>query len=179
MIKQEDFNSIEDFELELEDLFEKAGVKDETVKWNCLMNALSEKNKRKVLESEHKKWTDTIKLIGKLEKIKAARNKMREKAKQGNEDHDMMKQFEKLSVNVMNKVDEAVDRRLNNTRGRTYHDRFMPTCYHCGRKGHRRYECRHLVQRDTEEDTSSEDSDDLNCIEVEDLVAMKYLMQIA
>ncbi|OMH81079.1 Retrovirus-related Pol polyprotein from transposon [Zancudomyces culisetae] len=202
MIKQEDFASVEDFELELEELFEKAEVTDEGVKWNCLMNALSEKNKRKVLESDNKKWADAIKLIGKSEKIKEAvkpkpvkpkplsskdrlnearkrfqdskekfeqRNKMREKAKQDNDYNDMMKQFEKLSVNVMNKVDEAVDRRFNNTRGRTYHDRFIPTCYHCGRKGHRRYECRHLVQRDTEEDTSSEDSDDLNCIEVEDV----------
>ncbi|OMH84444.1 Retrovirus-related Pol polyprotein from transposon [Zancudomyces culisetae] len=197
MIKQEDFASIEDFELELEELFEKAEVTDEGVKWNCLMNALSEKNKRKVLESDHKKWADTIKLIKKSEQIKAVvkpkplsskdrlnearkrfqdsrekfeqRNKMKEKAKQDNDYNDMMKQFEKLSVNVMNKVDEVVDRRLNKTRGRTYHDRFIPTCYHCGRKGHRKYECRQLAQEETEYETSSEDSDDLNCIEVEDI----------
>ncbi|OMH78373.1 hypothetical protein AX774_g8245, partial [Zancudomyces culisetae] len=179
IIKQADFHSIEDFELELEELFDKAGVNDETVKWNCLMNALTEKNKRKVLESDKKKWADAIKLIGKSEKIKEAvkpkplsskdrlnetrrrfqdskekfdqRNKMREKAKQDNDYNDMMKQFEKLSVNVMNKVDEAVDRSLNNTRRRTYHDRFIPN------------------SKRQEYETNSEDSDDLNCIEVEDV----------
>ncbi|PVZ97474.1 hypothetical protein BB558_006563, partial [Smittium angustum] len=68
-LKQQDFNSIEDLELELENLFDKAKVGDEKVKWNCFLSCLNPKCKRKILESNVTNWKRAVNIIRDSEKL--------------------------------------------------------------------------------------------------------------
>ncbi|OMJ24454.1 hypothetical protein AYI69_g4630 [Smittium culicis] len=71
-IRQTDYKYIEDLELELEELFIKAKIDDEKVKWDCLLSSLESKNKRIILEKgihTSKRTIDHIKGSEKLDRV--------------------------------------------------------------------------------------------------------------
>ncbi|OMJ30200.1 hypothetical protein AYI69_g258, partial [Smittium culicis] len=68
-LKQKDFKTVEDLELELDYWFIKGKIKDESVKFNCLMSTLDIKYKRKILESGLKGWKSSIDKLKDTERI--------------------------------------------------------------------------------------------------------------
>ncbi|OMJ15066.1 hypothetical protein AYI69_g8334, partial [Smittium culicis] len=167
-IKQNNFQTIEDLELELEYLFLKAKIKEDLVKFNCLITSLDTKSKRKVLESGIKTWKsaiiklkDTERVNRLLEDDPCSSNpdsqkeeielrkiiKTHQEIESGEPMFEALNQrFEKLSLNLIAKIDDVASKiesnisrsRPSNGFQNTYNKHF---CVHCRKEGHRRFEC--------------------------------------
>ncbi|PVU91432.1 hypothetical protein BB560_006123, partial [Smittium megazygosporum] len=70
-LKQQDFKSITNLEVELEELFIKAKIDDERVEFNCLLNCLEPRYKRRILETNIRTWKRAIGIIQDSEKLDA------------------------------------------------------------------------------------------------------------
>ncbi|OMH79370.1 Retrovirus-related Pol polyprotein from transposon [Zancudomyces culisetae] len=163
-IKHSDYNSIEELEYELELLCEKAGIVKDEIKLDLLVSTLKDEFKEKLEESGYKNWDKVIKYISNLERAeqgiyrktegKERVTKFKEitrnaASKQGRAIKDMSKdkepyaamirKFEELSVNLLAKVDEVVEKKL-----KTYNlgSAQVYKCYYCHEDGHRKFECK-------------------------------------
>ncbi|OMH82317.1 DNA damage-inducible protein 1 [Zancudomyces culisetae] len=160
-IRQADFSSIEELEYEVEQLCTKAGIIDNDMRINLLISTLNPDCKESVESIEYTSWDAVVAHVQKFQRTrKDAKMKMegvgvkikeatrnaaskqgktiKEMAKDQAPYAAMIKKFEEMSVNLLSRVDEAIDKKLksyNTANTRSY------TCYFCQEEGHRRFEC--------------------------------------
>ncbi|OMJ21103.1 hypothetical protein AYI69_g5967 [Smittium culicis] len=167
-IKQKDFLTIEDLELELEYLFLKANINEDLVKFNCLMASLEIKSKRKVLESGIKGWRSTISKLKDVERVNrllddTKHSYVSDSPKEETDSRKIVKihpeiesgepmfealnrRFEKLSLNLISKIDDVANKIETNLNRNKALPAFQgnynkPYCVFCKKEGHRRFEC--------------------------------------
>ncbi|OMH82057.1 DNA damage-inducible protein 1 [Zancudomyces culisetae] len=156
--------------MEMELLFDKAKIKDENVQWNCLMNAIEPKYQKIVLEGNSTTWKAAIKTISNSEKVDRAiytNNKVEQvtdvhstgninthklvknydtKGIDNNIYNAVIKKYEELNLNILNKVDEAINNRINNSHVNRYNNAQSNNyCNHCKEVGHRKYDCKKFL----------------------------------
>ncbi|OMJ18369.1 hypothetical protein AYI69_g7055, partial [Smittium culicis] len=167
-LKQKDFKTVEDLELELDYWFIKGKIKDESVKFNCLMSTLDIKYKRKILESGLKGWKSSIDKLKDTERISRLLEdensesnlnskinepvsrkvvKIHPEIESGELMYEAMaKSFEKLSLNIISKIDDVavkIEDRIKNSKSFPFNhsDMNKPFCYFCKKEGHIKPEC--------------------------------------
>ncbi|OMH85643.1 hypothetical protein AX774_g804, partial [Zancudomyces culisetae] len=166
-INQSNYESIEEFEFAMENALEKAGITEATAKYNWLVSALCEDVKSKVREMSLNTWDKVIKWV--LDKERHERRVTTQTSDQDftknlNAKHElnsakansdsgydaMLEKMEEWSLNLLSKVDEAVERRLSENRRKRYTNNYprVITCFHCRKEGHKRYECPRLKEND-------------------------------
>ncbi|OMH78370.1 Retrovirus-related Pol polyprotein from transposon [Zancudomyces culisetae] len=164
-IKQENYSSIEELEYALEVSLRDANVEDETAKFNWLVSSLRPEYKIKVREGKLSEWDEVINWIMENERTKVQNTSWRSELEAAQrEEHsglgrrtgenttgsigyqDMLNKMEEWSVNILSKVDEAVERRMKSVQntGNPRH-RYVPRpvrCFNCQKLGHKRHECK-------------------------------------
>ncbi|OMH81909.1 hypothetical protein AX774_g4628 [Zancudomyces culisetae] len=175
-INQADFSTIEELELELQELLDGATIKESSLRTDWLLSTLSIESKKIVEEESLKEWSEIV------SRLVIEENSAKVKIKKKNTDSDnshkeyvrnaasksgknvkelvkdqkpynqFLKMFGDLSVNLINKVDEVVEKRLKeveSSRQRYLGPRKI-ICYNCQKEGHARYECPLLKKNEAE-----------------------------
>ncbi|OMH79742.1 Gypsy retrotransposon integrase-like protein 1 [Zancudomyces culisetae] len=164
-IKLKDYNSIEELEIDLEELLLKAKVSDKKTKWNALVSSLDTKLKRKILKAELKEWDEVVKHILQREKFERFAEEGSEEEAEDKVTNEkkvvrrhpntsageplveaLIEKFEKVSLNMIYKMDQTLERvnsmrYRNNNSSRTSELLRDGRCFHCQEKGHRKFEC--------------------------------------
>ncbi|OMH82628.1 DNA damage-inducible protein 1 [Zancudomyces culisetae] len=186
-IKHSDYNSIEELEYDLELLCEKAGITKDDIKLDLLVSTLKAEHKEKLEETGYKSWDKVIKFISNLEKseqgvyrkseYKDKVSKMKELSKnaasrQGRTIKDMSKdkesyaamirKFEELSVSLLAKVDEVVDKKLKSYRPENTN---VYKCFYCQEEGHNKFECQKWKAQKNQ-DSNSKINSNVNFIDI-------------
>ncbi|OMH79257.1 DNA damage-inducible protein 1 [Zancudomyces culisetae] len=193
-IKQDEFDTVEELELELTSLLDSAKVTEVAVRTDWLLSTLRPES-LKVVENENiSSWSEIITRLIKEEVRSTSFNKGEYKESQAKPKEynrnaasksgknvkelvkdqkplgQFMKMFNELSVNLLNKVDEVVDKKIKEAeRNRP---RFMGprkvVCYNCQKDGHTRNECPELIKFTKEEPIKVESEKSVNYIQIAD-----------
>ncbi|OMH78985.1 DNA damage-inducible protein 1 [Zancudomyces culisetae] len=186
-----ELDSIDELEVELNHLLNKANIKDIGNKFDLLVSTLREEFKEKVEENSITEWDKVIELITKVEdgsvvspkkgdhKISKVQAKdyttnaaskgksVKEIAKNSVAYSDMMKRFEEMSVSLITKVEQVVDQKLKeaSTSNRRVQP-FVVKCYSCNEIGHRKYECPKIKESGSSDGSKVDIQKNINYIEV-------------
>ncbi|OMH80148.1 hypothetical protein AX774_g6423 [Zancudomyces culisetae] len=165
-IRQENYNSVEELEYALEEALSNAGIEENQAKFNWLVSSLKPEVKVKIRERKITLWDDVVNMLAEAEKhnlmdnqqslsretnyTKDNRDQVLTRNESGNSSsninyQDMLHKMEEWSVNILTKVDEAVERRLRLVQyGNKSRPRYPPRqvrCFNCQKIGHKRHEC--------------------------------------
>ncbi|OMH80018.1 Retrovirus-related Pol polyprotein from transposon, partial [Zancudomyces culisetae] len=184
-IYQEDFDSIDELEYEMEKALDKVGIEDDNARFNWLVSSLKPEFRVKVREEKLKSWDEVISLVSesemKREENQSIRNVNRFKDNVAGQQSEktplntaspsegytaMLEKMEEWSLNLLSRVDEAVEKRLSENRRKRYNNSYprVVTCYHCHKEGHRKFECPKL--KENEELKIARKSNSVNFLEV-------------
>ncbi|OMH79788.1 Retrovirus-related Pol polyprotein from transposon, partial [Zancudomyces culisetae] len=173
-IKQIDFDTIEEFELELVALFQSAEISDEKIRTDWLISTLKPEHKKIVEEEQLSEWDKVITRViteeqslrtnqrrSKLSEVDPKQKEYNRNAasKSGKNVKDLvkdqkpygqfLKMFDEMSVNLLNKDEEVVDNKLKEAeiiKQRSFGPRKL-ICYNCQQEGHTRNDCPQLVKK--------------------------------
>ncbi|OMH80893.1 UBA domain-containing protein mud1 [Zancudomyces culisetae] len=130
-MKLEDYDDMDEYMWELEDLYKKASISDEDYKLNCFMPTLTKNQKTKLNNISYKVFKNLnekelenrieYKLLGKLEKLFAAQRA------------DINSDVEKLIDKRFREREEREKKPYNINRS---------VCDYCEMRGHNKYECK-------------------------------------
>ncbi|OMH82336.1 hypothetical protein AX774_g4183 [Zancudomyces culisetae] len=195
-IKQEDYESIEELELELNSLLTQANITDDEVKVNWLISSLKSSYKKRVEEKGFTKWDEVTSYIACTDKEDEAPPKPAEDKTSSSKPKEyvsnaatksgkpvkelntgplqygtFLKRFEELSVNLLSKVDEVVEKRFKEEENKRFKRRTDAAweCYYCQEVGHRKFECPKRTQFRGKESIRENSAKPVNFIEVEEM----------
>ncbi|OMH80418.1 Protein DDI1-like protein, partial [Zancudomyces culisetae] len=180
-IKQENYESIEELEFALESALSKAGIEDTNAKYNWLVSSLSSDIKIKVRDNNLQTWDAVVKWIADREKDVEKEGKQASLSRKVNsgsgEYKEILERMEQLSLNLLSKVDEAVEKKFFESRRNRYQRTYprVVTCFHCRKEGHKKYECPKL--KEAEDKSESKYTKNVNFLELahEDISPMEIL----
>ncbi|PVU94975.1 hypothetical protein BB559_002874, partial [Furculomyces boomerangus] len=170
-IKQESDKDIEQFAIRLEEIFNKAKVEDETIKYRCLLSSLNQKYLRVAMKAKSQTWDEAVKLVSEeevVDKLVNIENKTipkytnvtdrpktsnlaKEKLGEGDMYEALIQKFDKLSLNLINQMATKNNSNNNNHSNYRNRNRFRTesevelmrkgACFKCKEVGHRQYDC--------------------------------------
>ncbi|OMH82939.1 Retrovirus-related Pol polyprotein from transposon [Zancudomyces culisetae] len=161
-IDQNSFETVEEFEYNLENILDKAGINEDVAKIDWLLSALNTDSRSIVKEFRLKTWKSII------EKLKKVQEEAVHKQVQVDNTRyeQMVKKMDEWSLNIISKVDETIEKRLKNTNVFPYkrENPRVVKCYYCHQLGHRKYECNKLKEQQAQE--QSKINKDVSFLEV-------------
>ncbi|OMJ18447.1 hypothetical protein AYI69_g7017 [Smittium culicis] len=194
-IKQDQYEDVEEFEIELNILFSKAKVQDANVKWRCLMASLNPKYQKLILREKISNYENAVQLVkdeAELYKLVDSHkycssnqehlSKPAEKVlvkSHGADNSDiyeaLAKKFEELSINLISKIEHATNSRYKPRMERgnnEYQNKLF--CYRCKKEGHRSWDCSEGRAQNNFNDAQKEDNNfgqnAVGCIELEEIL---------
>ncbi|OMH80354.1 Transposon Tf2-11 polyprotein [Zancudomyces culisetae] len=192
-IKQTEFGNVDEFEVELVQLLDQAKIKDEEIRFDILLSTLKRETKEKVESLDIKKWERVMELLlneeGSTESI-PRKQELREKSSGPSKEYnanaasrgksvkdlakqqipmgDMLKKFEEMSVSLITKVEQLVDKRLKEATVSSHRPQpYVVRCYYCNEQGHRRYECPKMKESEPRDSGKVDIQKSINYIELD------------
>ncbi|PVU87008.1 hypothetical protein BB559_006275, partial [Furculomyces boomerangus] len=173
-IKQVDFSDFDDFEAALDGLFQKAKVKDKSIKFRFLVSALTAKHQKLIFKRKVETFDDAIELIVEEEKLNRFIDSSPTTLERATDEKDVNKRivkvhksadgqadmyealitkFNELSLNILSKLEQQEKStrltKYDQPQRDTWDTYRKGVCYHCKEVGHRKYECPKLKDENT------------------------------
>ncbi|OMH85642.1 Retrovirus-related Pol polyprotein from transposon [Zancudomyces culisetae] len=184
-INQQDFDSTDEFVFALELALSKCSINEEAQKVNWLISAASPRSRSRILESESREWDKVVSLITtSFEPSADSRNSdvprdsnnnqyrtqgtgksIKEMTEQKIGYNEMLSKMEEWSVNILTKVEEVVEKKVDKLLSERVYQRQQrtPYCTNCKVSGHYRHQCTSATPSKPDNDQPKKE---LNTIEV-------------
>ncbi|OMH79079.1 Retrovirus-related Pol polyprotein from transposon [Zancudomyces culisetae] len=157
-IKLSDYNELDDFESDFEQLI----LESECTTWKKAIQIITNSDK---IEKVIAPSPETKRAVGRQTSIRSREKVVQQREQSGYD--DLLKKFEQLSVNLLSKVDQAVDKRFREAR--TYRNGGAQSthikCFKCNQEGHKSYQCRN-VPNQTNTFTGTSHNNNVNFIDI-------------